>query len=92
MRDETRVDLDRRLACVRGHLQATLRMIERGEGDLAVVHQLQAVRGALTQIQIRLLRVWLSECSDRMQQPDTVRQIKRELSAILKIQKGNTPS
>jgi DNA-binding FrmR family transcriptional regulator len=92
MSDEIHADLNRRLACVRGHLAATIRMIELGEDDLAVVHQLQAVRGALTQIQVRLLRVWLSECSDRMQQPDTVRQIKRELSAILKIQKGNTTS
>jgi DNA-binding FrmR family transcriptional regulator len=81
MPDEARDDLNQRLKCVHGHLQATAQMIKRGEDDLAIVHQLHAVQGALTQIQIRLLRLWLSE---RPQPSDDVRQIKRDLSAILK--------
>ncbi len=81
MPDEARDDLNQRLKCVHGHLQATAQMIECGEDDLAVVHQLHAVQGALAQIQVRLLRVWLNE---RLQPPDNVRQIKRALSEILK--------
>jgi DNA-binding FrmR family transcriptional regulator len=84
MRDEVRDDLDRRLRCARGHLQATAQMIEHGENDLAVVHQLHAVQGALTQIQVRLLRVWLSEWS---QPPANVQQIEHELSKVLKRQR-----
>ena len=81
MPDEARDDLNQRLKCVHGHLQATAQMIKRGEDDLVVVHQLHAVQGALTQIQIRLLRVWLSE---RPQPSDDVRRIKRDLPEILK--------
>ncbi len=87
MYDEVRDDLDQRLKCVRGHLQATARMVECGEDDLAIAHQIQAVRGALTQIQVRLLRVWISECGQQRQQPDTLKQIERDLSAILKVRR-----
>ena len=78
MHDEVRADLNRRLMCVRGHLEATARMIERGEDDLAVAHQVQAVRGALTQIQVRLLREWL-------QRPGNVQELERDLSEILQM-------
>ncbi len=87
MSDEARVDLGRRLRCVRGHLEAAARMVDRGDDDLAVAHQIQAVRGALMQIQVRLLRAWLSECNERLPQPGTVKQVERDLSAILKIRK-----
>lgn len=81
MRDEARDDLSRRLRCARGHVQATTQMIEHGADDLAVVHQLHAVQGALAQIQVRLLRLWLSEWP---QSPDGVQQIERDLYDILK--------
>lgn len=81
MSDEIHADLNRRLACVRGHLAATIRMIELGEDDLAVVHQLLAVRGALNQIQVRLLRaqadIWLRES-------DGLQRIECDLTEILK--------
>ncbi len=67
--DATRVDALNRLACVRGHLKATAQMVERGDQDLAIVHQLHAVRGALVQIQIQLLRDqferWANQPLDR---------------------------
>ena len=81
MPDEARDDLNQRLKCVHGHLQATAQMIKRGEDDLVVVHQLHAVQGALAQIQIRLLRLWLSE---RPQPAENVQQNKHDLSMILK--------
>lgn len=81
MRDEARDDLSRRLRCARGHVQATTQMIEHGADDLAVVHQLHAVQGALAQIQVRLLRLWLSEWP---QPPDNIGQLERDLNKILK--------
>ena len=87
MSEGVRVDLNRRLRCVHGHLEAIARMIERGEDDLAVARQVQAVRGALTQIQVQLLRAWLSECSEGLSQPATLERIERDLKAILKIRK-----
>ncbi len=87
MSDEARRDLNRRLRCVHGHLAATARMIERGEDDLAVAHQLQAIRGVLAQIQVQLLRAWLSECSEWLSQPAMLEQIERDLKGILKIRR-----
>lgn len=84
MSDKARADLDQRLRCVRGHLAATARMIEGSTDDLAVVHQLQAVHGALAQIQVRLLHVWLAEHADWLQQPDQIQQVERDLREILK--------
>ncbi len=84
MPDETCLDPERRLVCVRGHLAATVRMIEYGADDLAVVHQLQAIRGALTQIQVQLLRRWLAEQVEWRQQPDQIRPVERDLQKILK--------
>ena len=81
MPDETRADLNRRLACVRGHLAATIRMIELGEDDLAVAQQIRAVRGALTQIQIHLLRAWAAQW---LQEPADPQQIECDLTEILK--------
>ena len=64
MRDDARTDIQKRLACARGHLEATLHMVERGDHDLAVAHQLCAVRGALIQIQVRLLRAQIERWTD----------------------------
>ena len=84
MCDEARIDLSRRLACVRGHLEATARMIERGEDDLVVAHQLRAVRGALVQIQVRLLRSQLDRWVDQLIEPGV---IENALIEILKTQR-----
>ncbi|CAG0937693.1 hypothetical protein TFLX_06642 [Thermoflexales bacterium] len=86
--DATRVDVLNRLACVRGHLNATRYMVERDDRDLVVAQQLYAVRGALAQIQIRLLRAWLSEWP---RPTDDVQQIERDLPKIFKKrrQRGN---
>jgi DNA-binding FrmR family transcriptional regulator len=69
MRDEGRDDLDRRLRCVHGHLIAIARMLDRGEDDLKVAHQIQAVQGALTQIQVRLLRAQLDRWMNQPLEP-----------------------
>jgi DNA-binding FrmR family transcriptional regulator len=87
MRDDTCTDILKRLACTRGHLEAIVHMVERGEDDLAVAHQIQAVGGAITQIQVRLLRAWLSECNEQLPQPATHARMERDLKAILKIRK-----
>jgi DNA-binding FrmR family transcriptional regulator len=84
MSDALRADVLKRLACLRGHLHATTQMVERGDNDLAIVHQLYAVRGALTQIQVRLLRGWLAEQAERLQQPDHIQQVERDLREMAK--------
>ena len=84
MSDATRVDVLNRLACVRGHLNATTQMVERGDHDLAVTHQLRAVRGALVQIQIRLLR---AQRDQWVNHPGNLRTIERDLEEIVKTRK-----
>ena len=59
MSDATRAAVLTRLACVRGHLKATIQMVEHGDQDLAIAHQLHAVRGALLKIQVEVLRAQL---------------------------------
>ena len=82
MRDDVCADVLKRLACVRGHLEATAQMIERSEEALAVVHQVRAIQGALTQIQVRLLRAQLDRWAD---QPIEPRVIEDALTEILKM-------
>jgi DNA-binding FrmR family transcriptional regulator len=84
MSDAARTDVLKRLACVRGHLEATAQMVERGDNDRAIAHQLRAVRGALVQIQVRLLRAQIDRWAN---QPIDPRAIECDLSEILKTRK-----
>ena len=84
MSDAARTDMLKRLACVRGHLEATVQMVERGADDLAVAHQLRAVRGALVQIQVRLLRAQIDRWACLPIDPRT---IECDLSEIMKTRK-----
>ncbi len=81
MPDAIRTDVLKRLACVCGHLEAIMHMVERGDDDLAVAHQLRAVRGALVQIQVRLLRAQVDQWAN---QPIDPRVIEYDLSEIVK--------
>jgi DNA-binding FrmR family transcriptional regulator len=74
----------KRLACVRGHVEAIAQMVERGADDLAVAHQLRAVRGAMVQIQVRLLRAQIDRWAN---QAMASRPIASDLNAIVKIRK-----
>jgi DNA-binding FrmR family transcriptional regulator len=82
MRDRARLDLLKRLACVRGHVRATTQMIERGEDDLAVVHQLQAVCGALRQIRIRLWRMHILDWPDSSEREQHIARVVKEMSEV----------
>ena len=84
MSDAVHADALKRLACVRGHVEAIAQMVERGDDDLAVAHQLRAVRGALVQIQVRLLRAGFDRWSD---QPIARRALECDLAAIVKTRK-----
>jgi len=84
MRDDVCADLHGRLRCVRGHLSAIARMLERGDDDLKVVHQLWAVQGALTQIQVRLLRAQLDQWAAQPIEPGM---IENALIEILKMRR-----
>lgn len=81
MFDAAHADALQRLACVRGHVEAIAQMVERGDADLAVAHQLRAVRGALVQIQVCLLRAQLDRWADQAIEPAV---IENALIEILK--------
>ncbi len=84
MSDVTDADILIRLACVHGHLKATIQMVERGEQDLAIAHQLHAVRGALLKVQVQLLRAQIERWAD----PSIdIRTIKSEVEEIVKTRK-----
>jgi DNA-binding FrmR family transcriptional regulator len=85
MRDNVCADVLKRLACVRGHLEATAQMVERGEEALTVVHQVRAIQGALTQIQVRLLRAQLDQWADQPIEPGMIE------NALIKILKMRRP-
>ena len=84
MSDATHADVLNRLACVRGHLKATTQMVERGDHDLAVVHQLHAVCGALLQIQVQLLRAQFASWANH---PIDPRAFECDLEEIVKTRK-----
>ena len=84
MSDSARAEVLNRLACVRGHLNATRQMVERGDHDLAVAHQLHAVRRAVVQIQVQLLRTQLARWADDPIDPGA---IECDLAEIMKSRK-----
>ena len=84
MSDAAQADAQKRLACVRGHVEAIAQMVERGDDDLAVAHQLRAVRGAMVQVQVRLLRAQIDRWAN---QTTASRPIASDLNAIVKIRK-----
>ena len=84
MSDVTDADVLNRLACVRGHLKATIQMVEHGDQDLAIVHQLHAVRGALLKIQVEVLRAQFDYWASR---PTEWRALESALAELVKIRK-----
>jgi DNA-binding FrmR family transcriptional regulator len=84
MRDDVSADVLKRLACVRGHLAATAQMVERGDEAFAVIHQVHAIRCALIQIQVRLLRAQLDRWADQPIEPGV---IENTLIEILKMRR-----
>jgi DNA-binding FrmR family transcriptional regulator len=82
MRDEACADVLKRLACVRGHIEAIGRMIERGEDDLAVAHQLLAVQRALDKVQVRILRARCPQISERLEHSSNRPQVEHDLREI----------
>jgi len=84
MPDAAHADALKRLACVRGHVEAIAQMVERGDDDLAVAHQLRAVRGALVKIQVHLLRAQIDRWAN---QPIVPHAIECDLNEIVKTRK-----
>ena len=84
MSDTAHEDVLKRLACVRGHVEAIAQMVECGDDDLAVAHQLRAVRGAMVQVQVRLLRAQIDRWAN---QAMASRSIASDLNEIVKIRK-----
>lgn len=68
-----KADLARRLRCVEGHVHGVTTMIERGDDCASVVRQLLAVRGALREVNRRLLKHHLDVCvREQFQQSNLV--------------------
>ena len=61
MRSEEQAEIIRRLRTTRGHLEAVIRMVERGESCEEVLHQLGAVQAALRSAGTRLILCQLSQ-------------------------------
>jgi DNA-binding FrmR family transcriptional regulator len=90
MSDTAHADALKRLACVRGHVEAIAQMVERGDNDLAVAHQLRAVRGALVQIQVRLLRAGFDRWADQLIEPDVIENALIEILKTRRQHESNT--
>ena len=84
MSDTACAEVLNRPACVRGHLKATIHMVEHGDQDLAIVHQLHAVRGALLKIQVEVLRAQFDYWANR---PTEQRALESTLAELVKIRK-----
>lgn len=81
-KDEVR----QRLLCVHGHLGGVIRMVDENHRCLAVALQIQAIQGALRQINTLLLTHHLDSCLRQAwgeQRPDEYRQLRDELLALL---------
>ncbi len=77
----------RRIRSARGHLASIARLLEQDPANLEGVRQLQAVRGALDAIRLRLLRqalTGLSLSSGRSLKPAQARMLY-ELGSLLRI-------
>ncbi|MFV1859132.1 MAG: metal-sensitive transcriptional regulator [Anaerolineales bacterium] len=59
---EAQEDVIRRLRCVEGHTRGVTRMVESGADCLAVVHQINAVRGALDKVGQLVIQEHLIGC------------------------------
>ncbi len=76
----------RRLHCAEGHLGGVLRMAEEDQPCPAIIRQIQAVQGALRQINILLLTHHLEVCLRQawgQQDSEGYRTLRDELLALL---------
>lgn len=86
MEPRTQADVLLRLRCVEGHLRGIVDMTEQGRPCASVVHQIQAVRGALQQINTLLLTSHLDVCLRRTcaELPEAdFEQLRKELFPLL---------
>lgn len=86
METQTRAEVLLRLRCVEGHLRGIVDMTEQGRPCVSVVHQIQAVRGALQQINTLLLTSHLDVClrqSCAELPEEAFEQLRKELLPLL---------
>jgi len=59
---EDRVEAVRRLKSIEGHVRGVTRMVEEDQHCIAIIQQIQAVRGALEKLNLLILDTHLHEC------------------------------
>ncbi len=86
MDEKLRRTLRCRFRSVEGHIRGIVRMVEEDRPCAAVLQQIQAVQGSLTQIQLLLLRAHLDRCLDRWTQedPERAQALREELVSFLR--------
>lgn len=74
-----------RLRSIEGHLRALRQMVESGQPDSAILHQVLAAKGSVQSVGALILRVHVLNCVPRdllENRPDTVPRMLHAVSAL----------
>lgn len=86
MEEQMRSDVVQRLRCAEGHIRCVIRMVDEDHPCLTVVQQVQAVQGALRQVNALLVTQHLDTCLRQAwheQRPDGYETFRNEVLALL---------
>ena len=80
---ENRQSIVKRLNRIEGQVKGVVRMLEEDRYCIDILHQIQAIKAALTKAETELLRVHAGECVDEALRQGTVQEKRRKIVELV---------
>jgi DNA-binding FrmR family transcriptional regulator len=80
---ENRQSIVKRLNRIEGQVKGVVRMLEEDRYCIDILHQIQAIKAALTKAETELLRAHAGECVDDALRQGTVQEKRRKIVELV---------
>ncbi len=80
---ENRQSIVKRLNRIEGQVKGVVRMLEEDRYCIDILHQIQAIKAALTKAETELLRAHAGECVDAALQQGTVQEKRKKIVELV---------
>ena len=80
---ENRQSIVKRLNRIEGQVKGVVRMLEEDRYCIDILHQIQAIKAALTKAETELLRAHAGECVDEALRQGTVQEKRRKIVELV---------
>ena len=82
---ENRQSIVKRLNRIEGQVKGVVRMLEEDRYCIDILHQIQAIKAALTKAETELLRAHAGECVDAALRQGTVQEKRKKIVELVEL-------